>query len=766
MNYHHLPVAPRASLPAFIDQARGLDTSYRGDSRPDLEARASQLRALLFKCLHLVLKYKLVFACVCCLSLLIGFVVTFLTTKIYSAATTVKIDRVVPKIVNTQTSLVESSSEPGFWQTQLELIKSRSLAERIASSLNLAQTEFVSAGPPGLWSRITGRAAPKEANSASLQVRQAQAVGMIMGGLSVQPVALSSLVRIRYQSTDPDWAQRISIAAAEQFERSTLDRRFRATRHAREFLEERLQQLKVKLQESEKQLVEYAQQRGIVNADDKQPEAVANLQAIQNALTAAVTERLKREQLSLLAQSSNSIALPQVMNDKLIQSARDRIGTLQAAYQEKLSVLKPAFPEMVALRAQITESEKQIRTQMDLIKQTIKAEYESARAQELALIEKLEEVKTEVLASRGRSIEYTILRREADTARSLYDGLLQQYRELGVAGEVDTNNVSIIDRAQRPGGPDSPSLRKNLMIAFALGLLGAAAFAGVREVLDDTFKTTEDVEEALRLPVLGLAPLVAQAKVERTVFEEVSADFTSAIAEAYRSLRTALQFSTEEGVPKALLVTSSRPGEGKSTAAACLAVNFAQLGMRVLLIDGDLRNPSMHTVLGVENSAGLTNYLAGANEAADLVKPSGTEGLTLLTSGPRPPNPAELLASPRFASLLTTAAETYDVVIVDGPPIMGLADAPIIASVVGGTLLVVEAGGTRRAIVQDALKRLNFARARVLGALLNKFDARKAGHTYGHGGYAYGYGNGGAAGTPDYYSYGGKSNALVVQREG
>src|SRR5215207_1038076 len=726
MNYHHLPVAPRASLPAFIDQARGLDTSYRGDSRPDLEARASQLRALLFKCLHLVLKYKLVFACVCCLSLLIGFVVTFLTTKIYSAATTVKIDRVVPKIVNTQMSHVESSSEPQFWQTQLELIKSRSLAERIASSLNLAQTEFVSAGPPGLWSRITGRAAPKEANSASLQVRQAQAVGKIMGGLSVQPVAMSSLVRIRYQSTDPDWAQRISMAAAEQFERSTLDRRFRATRHAREFLEERLQQLKVKLQDSEKQLVEYAQQRGIVNADDKQPEAVANLQAIQNALTAAVTERLKREQLSLLAQSSNSIALPQVMNDKLIQAARDRIGTLQAGYQEKLSVLKPAFPEMVALRAQITESEKQIRTQMDLIKQTIKAEYESARAQELALIEKLEEVKTEVLASRGRSIEYTILRREADTARSLYDGLLQQYRELGVAGEVDTNNVSIIDRAQRPGGPDSPSLPKNLMIAFALGLLGAAAFAGVREVLDDTFKTTEDVEEALRLPVLGLAPLVAKAKVERTVFEEVSADFTSAIAEAYRSLRTALQFSTEEG---------------------------------------DLRNPSMNKVLGVENSAGLTNYLAGANEAADLVKPSGTEGLTLLPSGPRPPNPAELLASPRFASLLTTAAESYDVVIVDGPPIMGLADAPIIASVVGGTLLVVEAGGTRRAIVQDALKRLNFARARVLGTLLNKFDARKAGHTYGHGGYAYGYGNGGAAGTSDYYSYGGKSNALVVQRE-
>ena len=165
---------------------------------------------------------------------------------------------------------------------------------------------------------------------------------------------------------------------------------------------------------------------------------------------------------------------------------------------------------MVALRTQITESEKQIRTRFELIKQTIKAEYEAARAQELALIEKMEEVKTEVLDMRGRSIEYTILRREADAARSLYDGILQQFRELGVAGEVDTNNISIIDRAQRPGVPVSPSLRYNLTIAFVLGLLGAGAIAGVREVLDDTFKAAEDVEEVLRLPVLGLAPLVAQ----------------------------------------------------------------------------------------------------------------------------------------------------------------------------------------------------------------------------------------------------------------
>jgi polysaccharide biosynthesis transport protein len=768
MNYHRLPAGPRSSLPAFIEPARGLEPSYRADGGPELEFRASQLRALLLKGLHLGLKYKLLLVCSCCLSLLIGMVVTFLTPKIYSAATTVKIDRVTPSILKNQPTYIESaSSDPGFWQTQLELIKSRSLAERVATSLNLAQSDFVGAAPPSLWSRVrrlAGRESTQKLDPATLQARQAEAVAKVMGGISVQPVALgSSLVRIRYHGTDPAWVQRISIAVAEQFERSTLDRRFSASRHAREFLEERLQQLKVKLHDSEKHLVVYAQQRGIINADDKQPEAVANLQSIQGALASAVTERLKREQLWLIAHSANSIALPQAMSDRLIQAARDRIGSLQAIYQEKLSVLKPAFPEMVALRAQIAESEKQIRAQMELIKETIKAEYEAARAQELALIEKLEEVKGQVLESRGRSIEYTILRREADTARSLYDGLLQQYKELGIAGDVDTNNISIIDRAIRPGTPDSPSLRYNLTIAFALGLLGAAAFAGIREILDDTFKATEDVEEVLRLPVLGLAPSVASSKTDRSVFEEVSTDFTSAIAESYRSLRTALQFSTEEGVPRALLVTSARPGEGKSTAAACLACNFAQLGMRVLLIDGDLRNPSMHQVMDVENNAGLTNYLAGANEASELVKPSGTEGVTLLTSGPRPPNPAELLAGPRFATLLTTGAENFDLVIVDGPPIMGLADSPIIASVAGGTLLVIEAGVTRRAIVQDALKRLNFARARVLGVLLNKFDARKAGHTYGYGGYAYEYG--GSSGTTDYYSYRKRDKALISQRE-
>lgn len=749
MNMHNLPPHGRDALPALAESRRDVD-GYRGGAAPEFDSRESPLRATLLKYINLAFKHKLMIACFCVAALFAGFVVTYMTTKLYAASTTVKIDRAAPKVLKAESQL-EGGADPQFYQTQYELIKSRSLAERVAISLNLGQSDFVAGGAPTLWERLLGRPAAAARDAVQIQARQEQAVSQIMAGLSVQPVALSSLVRIGFTGPDPRWAQRISIAVAENYERSTLDRRFGASKHARDFLDERLQELKLKLQESEKQLIAYAQKEGIVNVDDKQPQVAAALQGVQNALAGAVMDRIKLEQLWQQAQAGDGMGLPQVMSDGLIQGARGRLATLNATYQDKLNVLKPAFPEMVALKAQINETEKQVRAQVGLVRKSIQSQYEAARAQEAALTEKVEQVKADVLELRGRSVEYTILLREVDTARTLYDGLLQQFRELGVVGDVDTNNVSIIDKAQVPGAPASPSLSKNLMISLLLGLMGAAAVIAVREALDDTFKSAEDLEDGLGLSVLGVAPMFVDAAGHGSPIAEVLADPMSPMAEAYRSLRTALQFSTEDGAPKTLLVTSSQPGEGKSTTSAALAINFAQLGQRVLLIDADMRNPSLHKVLKVENAAGLSNFLSGASDASQLVKKCQIDGVTFMGTGPLPPNPAELLARPRFASLLATASETFDVIIIDGPPVMGLADAPIIASKVSGTLLIVETGRTRRAIVRDALKRLDFARARMVGVLLNKFDPSKAGYSYGYG-YGYGYAYGGT----NYFSYGGQ----------
>lgn len=749
MNFQQLPHGRGAQLPVLNETGRAVeDTEYARNFSPESGGEDSPLRAMLFNYLHLALKHRKLIAAFAGAALLAGLVVTILTPRVYSASTVVKIDRAAPKVINSQIAQADGSGDPQFYQTQYELIRSRSLAERVATTLNLAQSNFLEGGQGSLWSSSGDILTDAERDPEVIKQRQRQAVSVIMENLVVQPVTLSSLVRIRFSSRSPQWAQRISVAVAENYERSTLDRRFGASQHARNFLDERLQQLKIKLQDSEKQLIEYAQQQGIVEIDAKTPVANATLVGLQKSLSDAVTERLKFEQLWIQAQGIDGLELPQAQADRVIQSSRERLAQLLANYQDKLSILKPAFPEMVALRAQIAEVERQIRGQVGMVKESIRAQFEAARAQEQAIQEKLDEVKAEVLTARGRSIEFTILAREVDTARTLYDGLLQQFRELGVSGDVDTNNISIIDRAEIPQFHDSPSLVKNLILALLLSLILAAATIAVLEALDDTFKTPEDLEEALGVAVLGVAPALALS-ADKTPLSEVLGDATSPLSEAFRSLRTALQFSTADGAPKSLLVTSSRPSEGKTTTAVCLAANFAQLGMRVLLIDGDLRNPSVHRLLSLDNGSGLSNFLASSTDSSKLTQMCMIEGVSVLTTGPLPPNPAELLAGPRFASLLTTAVETFDMVIIDGPPVMGLADAPIIASVAAGTLMVVECGGTRRAIVRDALRRLHFARARLVGALLNKFDPGAAGHTYGYG-YSYAY----AYGTNSYYTYG------------
>ena len=384
---------------------------------------------------------------------------------------------------------------------------------------------------------------------------------------------------------------------------------------------------------------------------------------------------------------------------------------------------------MKKLKAQIDEIDRQIAAEVSLVKELIKSQYDFAVGQETALAKRVESLKSAITDFRNRNIQYTILQREVDTNRTLYDGLLQRYKEIGVAG-VGSNNVSMVDKAEG-AGIVSPNLQKNLTFSLMIGLLLGAAGAFGREQLDDTFKSPEELEDSLGVPLLGIIP-----QADATDLHERSlVDPRSAVNEAYRSLRTALQFSTSAGVPKTLLVTSSRPGEGKSTTSWMLARHYAQVGMKVLLVDADLRKPNLHRYIECDTEIGLTNCLASATVPLTVFQRTKFPGLTFLASGPLPPNPAELLAGPKMLALLTVAAELFDVVILDGPPVAGIADAPLLSSVVDGTLLVVDGAKTRRNVAKAATKRLHFARAQVVGAVINKLDvARSAyGYVYGHG---------------------------------
>jgi capsular exopolysaccharide synthesis family protein len=591
-------------------------------------------------------------------------------------------------------------------------------------------------------------------DAGNFEQRKALAAGMVQGGLSIVPVRESSLVRISFDSPSPAWAQQIANGVADSFINSNLERRYGATAYARQFLKERLEELKLKLEDSEKALVAYADEKqliGVSNGDTKtggnHSLADSDLAALNAALQKVVTDRIRAQELWEQANGSKGLGLPQILEDKSIETLRLRRAVLMADYQDKLATFKPAFPDMLKLKAQINQVGEEINSAVDIIKQTLKARYESTLQQEVLLKTKMDETKQGVLATRNKEIQYNILKREADTNRTLYEGLLQQYKDIGVAGAVSTNNVAIIDRAQLPGGPFKPNLKTNLMFWLLLGLVAAAIAIALFEIIDDTFKSPEEIEEQLGLAVLGVIPFS-----NGDILADLSKSSTP-MGEAYRSFRTALQFSTSQGAPTSIVVTSSKPAEGKSTTALALAINFAQLGRRVLLIDADLRNPSQHRYLKRDNGAGLSNYLAGGAMPESVFQETGVDGLYFMPSGPIPPNPAELLASSRMMSLLSLASGKVDTIIVDSPPIMGLADAPLLASMVAGTVLVIETADTRRSVVKAALKRLHFARARMVGAVMNKcdFSAR----------YGYGYGSGNTA--LEYYGYGQKNTPAQVE---
>ena len=733
----------------------------------------SDFRKLFFTYLGLALRYRWLILVCCAISLAIGSILTYSQTPIYQAAVTIQIDRQAARVVRVQGAEDEysGSDDRRFYQTQYDLLRSRSLAERVAGDLDLAAaSDFLNPPATSPWAKLRGlilrsantqTATEGKHEAGNLQQRQTAAAGMVQSGLSVTPVPNSNLVLILFDSPSPEWAQRIANGVADSYVSSNLERRYGATAYARNFLKERLEELKLKLEESEKALVAYAQSQELigdvkaVSQDGKesgQSLTDSNLAALNTALQAVITERIHAQEQWEQANDSNELGLRQILQDSAIGTLRQQRATLMADYQNKLSTFKPDYPDMLRLKAQINEVDQEIKSTAEVIKKSLKAHYESAVQQEELLKKKMDEVKHGVLQTRNKEIQYNILKREADTNRSLYDGLLQQYKDIGVAGAVSTNNVSVIDRARLPGGPYKPNFRMNLFKWLVFGLLAAASLIALLELLDDTFKSPEEIEEQLGLAVLGIIPFS-----DGSILADLNGP-SNAISEAFRSFRTALQFSTDQGAPKTIVVTSAQPGEGKSTTALALAVNFSQLGMKVLLIDADLRNPSQHLNLALNNGAGLANYLAGGAIAGSIFQKTDIDGLYFMPSGPLPPNPAELLTGPKMLSLLSTASEKVDAVIIDSPPILGLADAPLLASIASGTLLVIATGDTRRRTAKAALKRLHFARARMVGAVMNKCDLRKH---YGYGSYGYGYGAGYAA--LEYYGYGRKNELAQVE---
>lgn len=755
-----------SNLPAPSDErrvsaltvARSSPQALSTDLRLEPDAGAQDDKIDLLEYWRILVKRRWTVLATVAMVMVIALVSTLLMTPIYRSVATLQIERNAAQVVQVG-GVNNEAAEYGndFQETQIGLLKTRALAQRVVSQLGLVESRELDRLWPGSpWEKLAGLfsgkpddAKPAAGRTSTDQKAAAARLKKVTedfeSGFSVDTVKNSQLVSINYDSPSPEFSQRAANAIAEAFIASNLERRFDSTSYAKSYLEDRLQELKLKLEDSERKLVEFAQKEQIVSSGDESGASLSqqNLGSLNTAYAKAKEDRIRAESRWKQASSLRGSGLQtSTGQDPMITSLQDSKAKLMVDYQDKLRLYKPDYPAMLQLKAQIDEVNKQIAAEEANVRSGIRAEYQAALQQEQMLADQLQGLKGEVLDLQSRSIQYNIYKREVDTNRQLYDGLLQRYKEIGVASGVSANNISIVDRAE-PGFKFRPKLQLNLAIALLIGLLLGIALALAFEYLDDTFKRPEDIEKLLGLPVLGAVPMLKAPQTPKAAM----ADLRSAFAESYRSLRTALQFSTDRGAPRSLLVTSAMPSEGKSTTALVLGQFYAQLGKRVLIVDCDLRNPSLHRSLGVDNSEGLSNYLAGALKPTDLIRPTELEGLMYMPSGPLPPNPAELLMGSKMLSLITVASEKFDLLILDGPPVMGLADAPILSNLAQGTLLVIRAGATRVAVVKNALKRLQSARAHVVGGLLTQFQAQQAGG-YGYGGY-------------DYYSYGAGTKQLT-----
>jgi polysaccharide biosynthesis transport protein len=743
-----LAVAPRLAM--SDDLARGATMSEEFD--PTLHLR---------DLLRIFLKHKWTILAIFSASALFSVVMTYLTPPVYRASTTIQIERFTPRVLDfKEVSPGESgdywSDGSDFYFTNYELLKSRALAERAAediglrknpSALDLAMEEDAAqrpavrphAGNPieSVFSWLRRGPDPVAVDPASR--KDNAIVSAFQSSLTVEPVRKSRLVRLHFDSTDPFFAAKAVNTLAQSFININLERRFEASAYAKTFLEEKLLQTKAKLEDSERELVKFSRDAAIVNIDEKQSIFSQNLIEYNTAVAKAEQERIRAEVLYRQAQENpDSLAL--VQENRSLSALKQSKAKLEQEYQENLKVYKPAFPKMLQIKGQIDEVDKQIKEELAEVRRTLQSSFRAAQSQESALNAKLTNAKQELLALQGRNIRYSILKREVDTNRQLYDGLLQRLKEVGVAGGVGINNISVVDKAQVPLAPFKPNLSKNLTLGLAIGLIVGLMVAWLIEYFDDTIRFADDVERETGAAVLGVIPRIKAMEAGKVIEIALSPpeEPSSAFAESYRSVRTALQFSTSTGAPRRLVVTSSSKGEGKSTTALSLAVNFAQMGKPVLLVDADLRNPVLHKQFGVENARGLSNHLSSKMGPLEAVHSTTIPNLFLLTTGPLPPNPVELLSSMKLLELLSQFEEHFAHVIVDGPPVLGLADAIVLCNQVDSSVFVIESGKTRKGHAKAALKRLQQAGVHPLGIILTKVDAYH--DPYGYQSYYYKYG--------------------------
>ena len=630
-------------------------------------------------------------------------------------------------------------------ETQLSILRSDELALKVIDTLHL-ESNPAFMGPDAVVAK-SQRLGPNNPRSDPQEV--AGLIRRFRSGLSVQVVPRTRVIEISYMDHDPQLASEIANTLVKTFIEENFRTKYEATSQTADWLSKELSDLQLKVQTSEEKLVRYQKEHGIVGIDEKQNIVTAKLDELNKELTDAQTDRIQKEANYKMAQTGDASAFAKLDTDSLLEKLRTQESELQNQYAQTTTQFGSGYPKVVELKNQLKQIEVSIGAEQKRLLAKVRDQYLAAVQRERLLTGAFEQQKQEANQLSEAAIEYTSLKRDADTNRSLYQDLLQRLKEASVTAGLRSSNIRVVDVARIPIVPTKPNVPRNIALGFLLGLAGGVGLAFLQESLDTTVANLEQLSTITALPALGTIPLqlAAQGHRKRLGSGVVSNEEQEAMgpvtycrpkseaAESYRALRTSILLSSFGAPPKVILITSALPQEGKTTVSTNSAMVLAQKGGRVLLVDADLRRPGVGKALGIKTSAGLSTVLSGVDKFEDAIVPfPQLPNLQILPAGPVPPNPVELLGSSVMKDYIARWRDEYDHIIIDTPPCLSVTDSVVLSVDADRVILVARSGQTPKAALRRASELLMQVNARVMGIVLNAFNMRSAdGYYYYYG---------------------------------
>jgi polysaccharide biosynthesis transport protein len=680
---------------------------------------------------------------------------TFRMQPVYVATSRIEIDRENSNILPFQgtDSFDYVSDLDNYIETQSKILTSETMAlQTIRGGVLSGQTDFAS-----------DLSASDALSTGSLaNMKPPPELGSFLASLSVKRVPNSRLMDVSFESTSPLLAAQIVNAHIKNFIEQNFQSRYEATTRASTWLTDQLSELKIRVEKAEDARITYERQNQIWALDgDKQNVTTQRMADLNKELTDVQSERMRKQSLFEFAKAGDMDSVPQIRDNPVVQDLFRKRTEMYSQYADALSQYGPNFPKVQRLQSQVKEIEAATEKEKKSIIARLESEYREALQREELLTQALDQQKVQVNQMSERMVQYSILKREAEANKALYDGLLTKLKEAGISAGLRSSNIRVVDPAMVPTTPARPAKTRNIVLSFLIGLVGGIGLALLREYMDNTIKSPDDIETLARLPSLAVVPAFTEPNRDRSRVKLLKGASTnghekrselvaqhlskSQVSEAFRALRTALLLSQADHPPQVILVTSALPREGKTTAAANLAVTLAQLGDRTLLIDADLRKPGIGRLLNLGSGtyAGLSSYLAGVS-SLDLVtiQHPAIPNLSAIPTGPLPPNPADLLSSHKLADAIAELRTKFKFIVIDSPPIMAATDAVILSVKADGVLLVVRSGETPKEAFTRTRDLLLSVKCHLLGVVLNAVDSTAPDYYYSYRYYPYSQGYG------------------------